>query len=47
MSTRRFARNLALLVASLLAGVCTADYIVRYESDAPSRTPVKMAPRTP
>ena len=30
MTNRRFARNLALLVASLLAGVCTADYIVRF-----------------
>ena len=30
MTTRRFARNLALLVASLLAGMCTADYIVRF-----------------
>lgn len=29
MTTRRFARNLALLVASLLAGVYTADYIAR------------------
>ena len=47
MSTRTFARRLALFVASLLAGTCIADAIMRID-DAPSRTPVKMArPVTP